>query len=396
MKCVLAVSAGGSSLDPTAGPDRAIWATCYQWPSSWPECAILTRQAGLERTWSGNKQEYAGLRSFLQSPVKTVASDLRDFQSDMMFHNMDEAQELKSIDDIIRPAVKPAQGDFLYRGHRTVVDEPTPKVFRPNDIKGINCSRIRCGLEPMLGHEFRDYAHSVRLHCPPVESWFEWLALMQHHGAPTRLLDWTRNILVAAFFATESGFDKDDNNDGEILTLDSSLLTQIARHAHEENAGSLNCHCADNPSNNGGSPFSVTRAAKRLAEQAFADFRSRGKKTCRVCDTCRFPQAVAPPRTFSRLVTQRAWFTIHPTPAEHEWAKPADENPRESEATLPLSEILGRDEMPVLTRHIIPSQSKKAIRDSLGALCITRATLFADLDGLALSLISELQRRFPE
>src|ERR1044071_4821849 len=38
-------------------------------------------------------------------------------------------------------------------------------------------------------------------HVPPHDDDFQWLALMQDHGAPTRLLDFTWSPYIAAFFA---------------------------------------------------------------------------------------------------------------------------------------------------------------------------------------------------
>lgn len=49
---------------------------------------------------------------------------------------------------------------------------------------------------------------------------FQNLTDMQHYGMPTRLLDWTKNFLIALYFAVE----KDDNVDGKVFILDHQNL----------------------------------------------------------------------------------------------------------------------------------------------------------------------------
>lgn len=55
--------------------------------------------------------------------------------------------------------------------------------------------------EVAIVREFMRRAHHYLPDTPGPDDWIEWLALMQHHGAPTRLLDWTYSLQVAAHFA---------------------------------------------------------------------------------------------------------------------------------------------------------------------------------------------------
>ena len=55
--------------------------------------------------------------------------------------------------------------------------------------------------EERIARIFQRKAHLFLTHIPERSDTFQWLALMQHHGAPTRLLDFTWSAYVAAFFA---------------------------------------------------------------------------------------------------------------------------------------------------------------------------------------------------
>jgi len=80
-------------------------------------------------------------------------------------------------------------------------------------------------LNPLISVERTMMHNWKRLALPfldihPKNQW-EWLVLAQHHGMPTRLLDWTRNPLVALYFACAN----DEECDGEvfIISLNSHL-----------------------------------------------------------------------------------------------------------------------------------------------------------------------------
>jgi len=96
----------------------------------------------------------------------------------------------------------------------------------------------------------------------PSNDW-DWLTLAQHHGLPTRLLDWTTNPLVALFFAVEA----EEENDAVIYALkDTTVLCKA--NAKE-------------------SPFEIIE-----------------------------PTLLYPAHMTSRVINQSGLFTLHSTPEE--------------------------------------------------------------------------------
>jgi len=72
--------------------------------------------------------------------------------------------------------------------------------------------------------EFKSTAH---LHMPQnlfskTKDTTSWWVMMQHHGAPTRTLDWTTSIYVAAYFAVHG----DQETDGAIWLVHAGILQE--------------------------------------------------------------------------------------------------------------------------------------------------------------------------
>lgn len=93
--------------------------------------------------------------------------------------------------------------NWLFRGQRSAkwdLKTSLERCFERESIEG----DARTALEAELLREFRRTYHNYAVHIPERGSVIEWLSLMQHHGAPTRLLDFNYSIYVACYFALET------------------------------------------------------------------------------------------------------------------------------------------------------------------------------------------------
>jgi len=105
-----------------------------------------------------------------------------------------------------------SRGQWVFRGHADARYTLTPSVGR-----GGHTSKTTEKYERSLFQLFKREAGSY-LNPLPANEW-EWLSAAQHHGLPTRLLDWSHNPLAALYFAVQAS----DHYDGELFALNAPL-----------------------------------------------------------------------------------------------------------------------------------------------------------------------------
>lgn len=201
------------------------------------------------------------------------------------------------------------------------------------------------GQEERILRIFRRKSHLFLQHIPVEGDSFEWLALMQHHGAPTRLLDATWSPYVALFFALERGanlaavwaFNAGALNENESQTLRDGRRIDLHDVGTWEH-GSYERHFL-----RGRDPFVIIGEPKVMNR---------------------------------RLIAQSGTFVIP------------------SVLDVPVESIIenysNSEELLVKIEIDVAAIREQAMR-SLYSMNITNATLFPDLEGLARSMAYELE-----
>ena len=266
-----------------------------------------------------------------------------------------DAGEIREIKQIIQVATTLSKSWF--RGHPEKYGNLTPKIFRTEYIQYIV---VEPDTEHNIIDHFKRVAPALTKNIPNQDNHCDWLFLMQHHGTPTRLLDWTENALVALYFAVRNF---SDGKDGELWAI----------YPYSLNEKSYQCYAVAPNSN---------KILQYLAEEPYLEIPpatgNKGKqeelaKKCGLDKIPQYPLAVYPTMNFPRMVAQLSRFTIHPIP-------------HQGKNTIPNLLTYKK----YLVRYVIPRDCKLNLINDLKSLGISRCTLFPDLDDLSQTIMETL------
>ena len=239
----------------------------------------------------------------------------------------------------------------------------SPFVFRgvADATWPLETSLMRLGgpypqLERHLLRNFVKYAHGQV--SDRDSTWF-WLTLGQHHGLPTRLLDWTHSPLAGLHFAT-SNLDHFDR-DGAVWIVDyAKLNTQtpqlLADALEAEGCQIFTTEMLTELESPQRSQRSANLVQTEMNITSLDDFDALSEED--------FLIFFEPPSLDDRVVNQFALFSVM------------------SNVSRPVDDFLAQH--PECARVVvIPSQLKPEIRDKLDLANINERVLFPGLDGLS-------------
>lgn len=133
---------------------------------------------------------------------------------------------------------------WAFRGQADATWPLETTLYREAVRNGSIESRFLHHREEWLLYQFRRFAHHYRTDLPPEKDTLDWLALVQHYGGPTRLLDFSYSLYVSAFFAVESAVNDSAIWAVNLSTLELATCSRLEyspagsivdwRHAHNE------------------------------------------------------------------------------------------------------------------------------------------------------------------
>jgi hypothetical protein len=130
-----------------------------------------------------------------------------------------DERRVDSWDQLVEE-LNPSSGAWAFRGHADAAWPLESTLARRFKSAGIH-EGAWVEQESRILRIFKRKAHLFIDHIPDDDDSFRWLGLMQHHGAPTRLLDFTWSFYVAAFFALENA-----TRDAAIWAMNPSALSK--------------------------------------------------------------------------------------------------------------------------------------------------------------------------